>query len=68
MNLTKEQIIETYLMNSPKVVAEMLYDTITNYENRKCESCRFDYGCSIQDKLELQNYETKFGCTFWEKR
>ena len=30
--MTREQVIETYLMNSPKVVAEMLYDTIERYE------------------------------------
>ena len=30
--MTKEQNIETYLMNKPRVVAEMLYDTITRYE------------------------------------
>lgn len=30
--MTREQVIEIYLMNSPKVVAEMLYDTIERYE------------------------------------
>ena len=30
--MTKEQVMETYLMNKPQVVAEMLYDTITSYE------------------------------------
>ena len=30
--MTKEQVIETYLMNKPQVVAEMLYETITRYE------------------------------------
>ena len=30
--MTRETIIETYLINSPKAVAEMLYDTITRYE------------------------------------
>lgn len=37
--MTKEQVIHGYLMNSPKVVAEMLYDTIEKYENKKCENC-----------------------------
>ena len=32
--MTKEQIVQGYLMNSPKVVAEMLYDTITKYETK----------------------------------
>ena len=30
--MTRELIIEVYLRNPPKVVAEMLYDTITRYE------------------------------------
>lgn len=30
--MTREQVIETYLINSPKVIAEMLYDTIERYE------------------------------------
>lgn len=30
--MTKEQVVQGYLMNSPKVVAEMLYDTIERYE------------------------------------
>ena len=29
---SREDVIEGYLMNSPKVVAEMLYDTIERYE------------------------------------
>ena len=39
--MTKEQIVQVYLMNSPKVVAEMLYETIERYENRRCESCKY---------------------------
>ena len=39
--MTKEQVIQGYLMNSPKVVAEMLYDTIEKYENRSCEGCKY---------------------------
>ena len=38
--MTKEQAIQGYLMNSPKVVAEMLYDTIEKYENRSCDNCK----------------------------
>ena len=37
--MTKEQVIQGYLMNSPKVVAEMLYETIERYESRSCEGC-----------------------------
>ena len=32
--MRREDVIKTYLMNSPKVVAEMLYDTITRYESK----------------------------------
>lgn len=32
MKLTKEQVVQGYLLNSPKVVAEMLYETIERYE------------------------------------
>lgn len=32
--MTREQVIEIYLMNSPRVVAEMLYDTIARYEEQ----------------------------------
>ena len=34
--MTKETVIKGYLMNSPKVVAEMLYDTIEKYEKIIC--------------------------------
>ena len=40
--MNREQIIETYLINSPKVVAEMLHDTIEKYEaelKEKNEAC-----------------------------
>lgn len=39
--MTREDYIECYLINSPKVVAEMLYDTIERYESRTCENCKF---------------------------
>lgn len=32
--LTREQIIEIHSMNGSKVLSEMLYDTITKYENK----------------------------------
>ena len=34
IEMTRELIIEVYLRNPPKVVAEMLYDTITRYEEQ----------------------------------
>lgn len=47
MNKTKEENINIYLMNSPKVVAEMLYDTIKKYEKY------------INDVVILKNLQTK---------
>ena len=32
-NLSREQVIVCYMMNDKKVIAEMLYDTITRYES-----------------------------------
>ena len=32
--MTRDQTIEMYMFNSQKVLAEMLYDTITRYENK----------------------------------
>lgn len=32
--MTRDQTIEIYMFNSQKVLAEMLYDTITRYENK----------------------------------
>ena len=32
--MTRDQIIEIYMFNSQKVLAEMLYDTITKYEKK----------------------------------
>lgn len=32
--MNKESVITGYLMNSPQVVAEMLYDTIEKYEEK----------------------------------
>ena len=50
--MTKEQVVHGYLMNSPKVVAEMLYETIERYENRSCGRCK--YYCP-------QNYDIERG-------
>lgn len=47
--MTKEQVIQGYLMNSHRVVAEMLYDTIERYENRSCATCK------------NSSFEVKFG-------
>lgn len=32
--MTRDQTIEMYMFSSQKVLAEMLYDTITRYENK----------------------------------
>ena len=38
--MTRDEIIETYMINSKKVIAEMLHDTINRYELRICENCK----------------------------
>ena len=70
--MTKEQVIKGYLMNSPKVVAEMLYETIERYENRSCESCTY---CNQFAELGLCDvlrgytnmFELKY-CGRWESK
>ena len=70
--MTKEQIVQGYLMNSPKVVAEMLYETIERYENRSCESCRYfhqnylclDLGCG---DIKPKEIGLKY-CGNWESK
>ena len=79
--MTKEQVIQGYLMNSPKVVAEMLYDTIEKYENRSCDNCKhygeYEYEiCGAEDftrivkgcTLILCNFEEGFCCNKWESK
>ena len=56
--ITREEAIETYMMNSHRVVAEMLYDTIDRYESRICWNCRFnviDYIIDAQGFRECKN-------------
>ena len=81
--MTKEQVIQGYLMNSPKVVAEMLYNTIEKYENRSCENrscdnCKFKYvvdsmttECQHNDSpidyVDLDCFPT-FSCNVWESK
>ena len=78
--MTKEQVIQGYLMNSHKVVAEMLYDTIEKYENRSCDSCKYkssNYDKSItwciNEKVNKSNLhdliiEDDFYCNKWESK
>ena len=47
--LTKEHYIAAYLMNSPRVVAEMLYDTITRYEE-KIAQMQTDFNNKLAEK------------------
>lgn len=65
--MTKEQVIQGYLMNSPKVVAEMLYDTIEKYENRSCDSCKTNNVCNIY-KIIGSNVGLLVSCKKWESK
>ena len=81
--MTKEQIVQGYLMNSPKVVAEMLYETIERYENRSCESCRhwndrcfnlsenttgFCMYYGISNGTFEEDMKRNFSCNKWESK
>lgn len=82
MSLNKEQIIDIYLLNSPKVLAEMLYNTIERYENKKCINCIFicdnlentgwceyyDSENKIKSPVDYINNITTFGCTLWKEK
>ena len=66
--MTRETVIQGYLMNSPKVVAEMLYDTIEKYENKSCQNCKRVFDCKIADKIKTENgFKLKEMCFYcWE--
>ena len=78
--MTKEQIVQGYLMNSPKVVAEMLYETIERYESRSCASCKFnkEYDsfmifcdavlCKDGSKMVWHSFTERFCCNKWESK
>ena len=73
-SLSKEQVIECYLKNSQKVLAELLYDTITRYESRKCSNCKHwsreyeNNGICAFISCQKTDYFTsdKFGCNRFE--
>ena len=74
--MTKEQAIQGYLMNSPKVVAEMLYDTIEKYENRSCDNCKYWFYKTLETNIETCNFglishdyqSDSFCCNKWEAK
>lgn len=35
--MNRETVIQAYLMNKPRIIAEMLYDTIEKYEKKITE-------------------------------
>ncbi len=58
--MTRELIIEVYLTNSPKVVAEMLYDTITKYEEQlKVGEDNYNKLWDMYSELKKENKELK---------
>ena len=54
-------------MNSPKVVAEVLYETIERYENRSCENCKTNNVCNIY-KILGSNVGLLVSCKKWESK
>ena len=65
--MTKEQVIQGYLMNSPKVVAEMLYETIERYEDRKCNDCKKQntFMCPV---TSFDTNMEDFSCNKWQSK
>ena len=53
--MTREDIIEAYMINDKHVIAEMLYDTITKYEeklkSKSCEGCKYDDGAVCRNPI-----------------
>lgn len=64
--ISRDEVIKTYLINSPKVVAEMLYDTIEKYESRTCENCKLYIAikCPVQER----DADDSFGCNKFEPK
>lgn len=62
--MTRDEVIKGYLMNSPKVVAEMLYDTISRYENRTCKTCNWciDEICVNDKSLLCADFVNDYFC------
>ena len=57
---SREDVIEGYLMNSPKVVAEMLYDTIERYEKElKKGQENYNKLWEMYSELKKENKELK---------
>ena len=65
--MTKEQVVQGYLMNSPKVVAEMLYETIERYESMCCDTCKSGNVCNIY-KIVGSNVGLLVSCNKWESK
>lgn len=58
--MNKESVVTGYLMNSPQVVAGMLYDTIEKYEE-KLKQLRLEYDMLLIDYNHLE-YQIKDEC------
>ena len=48
-----------------EALADMIIDF---YSKRVCENCLYDYGCDIQDILELEDYSFNFGCNKFKRK
>ena len=68
--MTREEMLVCYEMNSKKVLAEILYDTITKYENKKCKTCAYyqDEVCVNSDSpLCTEFVSADYGCILWSE-
>jgi len=69
--MTKESVIEAYMINDKKVIAEMLHDTITMYEERNCTNCKWylDDVCVNGDARLCADFVNDSDiCKLWENK
>lgn len=48
---------------------ETLVDRVIDFYNKRvCANCLYNYGCDIQDRLELEDYSLEFGCNKFKRK
>ena len=66
--MNREDVVTGYLMNKPRVVAEMLYDTIAKYENKlgTCEECEHGILVDGPNDIDIIECGAQDYKTYWE--
>jgi len=69
--ISKDSVVEAYMINDKRVIAEMLYDTITRYEERNCTNCEWylnDVCVNREARLCADFVSDSDVCKLWEIR